>query len=484
MVTAATEEPGLVTSATTGRGTALPAAAVPDAPPDLSELWRTRFPEPDDVSGAAARFPGYADRPRRCSDTGLPGLTQDYRTGPVPRLLISPGVLRVEVADLGKREATAVRDLYKRAQRADLAAADWRMRQARAGRSMLSTVALLAPDVLDSDGWGDFRRDRDRQLEALALQTGIPLAVRWSSRVITQWSRKSRSRMVRTLAELDYSAIVKAGRVPCFLTLTLPDAWETVAPTGKEFKRFVAMLRRRWERAWDEPLIGIWKLEFQRRGAPHLHVFTVTPLGMVAGEARRNRDQRYRPAVGDGLYGNRWLLAVWADIVDHPDPENRRLHEQAGTRVDIAEGLRMTDPKRVCVYFSKHGTFRDKEYQHIVPPAWREPDAGPGRFWGYWGLEKVTEPVELTFDERLAVARTLRRYGRAASRGRGAVMECDVIRGGRFRKVHRRVPDRLQSCSGFLCVNDGPRLARALSRLVMGGDEDGKSFAGQAGRLP
>lgn len=457
---------------------------MPDAPPDLSELWRTRFPEPADVSGAAARFPRYADRPRRCSDTGLPGLAQEYRTGPVPRLLISPGVLRVEVADLGKREATQARDLFNRAKRADLGAAAWRLRQARAALSVVSAVALLAPDVLDSDGWGDFRRDRDRQLERLAQQVGPPLVVRFSQRVITQWSRKSRSRMVRTLAELDYSAIVKAGRMPCFLTLTLPDAWEAVAPTGKEFKRFCAMLRRRWERAWGEPLIGIWKLEFQRRGAPHLHIFTVAPLGMMAGELRRMTGVRYRPAVGDGLQLMRWLSVVWADVVDHPDAGQRRKHERAGTRVDYAEGLRMTDPKRVCVYFSKHGTFRDKEYQHIVPPAWRKPDAGPGRFWGYWGLEKVTEAVELTFDERYAVARTLRRYGRASYRARGAMVECDVVRGGRFRKVHRRVPDRLQSCSGFLCVNDGPRLAKALSRLVVGGDEDGKSFAGQAGRFP
>lgn len=454
-------------------------------PPDLSELWRTRFPEPDDVSGAAACFQRHADRPRRCSDTALPGLTQDYKTGPVPRLLISPGVLRVEVADLGKREATQARDLFKRAKRADLGAADWRLRQARAALSVVSTVALLAPDVLDSDGWGDWRRDRDRQLERLAQQVGPPLVVRYSQRVITQWSRKSRSRMVRTLAELNYSAIVQAGRMPCFLTLTLPGEWLEVAPTGKEFKRFCAMLRRRWERAWGEPLIGIWKLEFQRRGAPHLHVFTVMPqLGMRAGDLRRASSVRYRPAVGDGLYLMQWIKLVWADVVDHPDAEQRRLHEHSGTRVDIADGLRMTDPKRVCVYFSKHGTFRDKEYQHIVPPAWRKPDAGPGRFWGYWGLEKVTEPVELTFDERLAVARTLRRYGRASYRARTAMMECDVIRGGRFRKVHRRVPDRLQSCSGFLCVNDGPRLAKALSRLVMGGDEDGKSFAGQAGRFP
>jgi hypothetical protein len=398
---------GLVTSATTGRDLETAASAVPDVLPGLGDLWRTSFPDPAAVADAADCYPG-----RQWL----------HRPGPVPRLLISPGVLRVEVADLAKRYDT-----------------DQRARR---------------------------KRERDRQIDALAAMTGTPLVVRVSQRVITQWSRKSRSRMVRTLAELDYSAIIGSGRLPCFLTLTLPGAWETVAPSGKEFKRFCALLRRRWERAWGEPLIGIWKLEFQRRGAPHLHVFTVTPLGLRAG------DGRARPAAGDGLHLTRWLGVVWADIVDHPDPAERGRHERAGTRIDYAEGLRMTDPKRVCVYFSKHGTFRDKEYQHIVPPAWRQPGKGPGRFWGYWGMSKVTEACELTFDERIAVARTMRRYGRAASRARGAMRECDVIRGKRFRKVHRRVPDRLQSCSGFLCVNDGPRLAKALSRLVMGDSDD------------
>jgi len=161
----------------------------------------------------------------------------------------------------------------------------------------------------------------------------------------------------------------------------------------------MGMPRKRWERAWDEPLVGIWKLEFQRRGAPHLHVFTAIPLGIHAGDARKARDQRYRPAVGDGKQLMSWLLEAWADIVAHPDEDQRRKHARAGTRVDVAEGLRMTDPKRVAVYFTKHGLFRDKEYQNTVPAAWRQPGKGPGRFWGYWHLRKCTRAVELTFDD-------------------------------------------------------------------------------------
>jgi hypothetical protein len=38
--------------------------------------------------------------------------------------------------------------------------------------------------------------------------------------VITKWSRKSRSAMCRSSAELDYSPLVQSGRVPAMVTLT------------------------------------------------------------------------------------------------------------------------------------------------------------------------------------------------------------------------------------------------------------------------
>jgi hypothetical protein len=51
-----------------------------------------------------------------------------------------------------------------------------------------------------------------------------------------------------------------------------------------------------------------------------------------------------------------WLSITWADIVAHPDPDQRRKHRAAGTGVDYAEGIRLTDPRRMAVYFAKYGT--------------------------------------------------------------------------------------------------------------------------------
>ncbi|MGH3980441.1 MAG: hypothetical protein ACRDRZ_15785 [Pseudonocardiaceae bacterium] len=39
-----------------------------------------------------------------------------------------------------------------------------------------------------------------------------------------------------------------------------------------------------------------------------------------------------------------------------PDPEHRRRHRAAGTGVDYAEGIKLTGPRRMAVYFTKYGT--------------------------------------------------------------------------------------------------------------------------------
>jgi len=122
-----------------------------------------------------------------------------------------------------------------------------------------------------------------------------------------------------------------------------------------------------------------------------------------------------------------WLSLTWAEIVAHPDPEQRRRHRAAGTGVDYAEGIKLTDPRRMAVYFAKYGTGGRKDYQHRVPREWLsvalvcegcgceydaeldecpecgcldaelvEAGAGPGRFWGYRGLRPVLAPPQVT----------------------------------------------------------------------------------------
>lgn len=358
--------------------------------------------------------------------------------GPRPALCVAPGVVSISWPDLARRERTHERGI---------------------------TASRLSRDLV-----GKFIADEGRRPADL-----LP------SRVIEGWSAKSRSRMVRTLAELDYGPLLAMGLRMPMTTLTYPGDWLTVAPDGKTVKRHLQALWRRFERAWGFPWAGIWKLEFQARGAPHIHLWGPEPVGLAGSMAAALRVRR-RVAAGEGLNYRAWLSVTWAAIVAHPDPEQRRRHQLAGTAVDFTEGGRMTDPRRLAVYFTKHGGYAAKEYQNCVPAEWRNPDSGPGRFWGYRGLVKAVASVEL--DPRLAViaARTLRRY----SRSQGVTRRVEVVRRSadrstgevtsRRRSVRRRVV-RMPGRAGFVCVNDGPGLAVHLARavIVQGGEPDSDS---------
>jgi hypothetical protein len=327
------------------------------------------------------------------------------------------------------------------------------------------------------------------------------------SREITGWSRKSRANMIYTLAVIDWAPLMGSG-IPAMSTLTYPSDWYTVAPDGPTSKAHLLALFKRFERAWCCPWVGAWKMEFQRRGAVHYHLYSVPPPGK-AGDIRRQvhaaelaawqaakdagrevgRKPYYRRVPGDGLPYREWLSLVWAEIVAHPDPEEFDKHLRAGTGVDYAEGMRTSDPKRLAMYYAKQGTYAEKDYQHTVPEEWRQPGKGPGRFWGYRGLEVTTSAVEIDWDEYQLLSRTLRRMsartkiwdqtlngGRGGHRWVKAVRQVKVPRGPRvdaetgeltYRQMRtvRRPIQRFVRTSGFLCVNDGPGLAKTLSKL-------------------
>ena len=448
----------------------------------LLAMWGPSFPGLADVEDAATAF--------------LPLKPHLHASGPVSLVYISPGVVRLESADLSKRYLTA-----QRARRAAEA------KKAMGARHLCHDPGCWCdgralPRHCKAPGcWcegdpvsghyctmkgcpesADARFRMDHGCPVLC-EPGCPHHPR-PGRVVSYWSGKSRCRMIRVFAELDYTPLVAPGRISGIGTLTLPGTWQVVAPTAKKWKALLDKFRKRWIRAWGEPPMLLWKDEFQERGAPHWHFYTSVSLTARAGELRK-LGARYRAAVGDGMFFKEWLSAVWADVVDHPDPEERAKHERAGTNWKI--DFDTTDPKRAAIYFSKYSVTGDKEYQNIPPAEWRESGEGSGRFWGVWGLEKATVAVRVTRDEQITMARAMRGYARHRTTaeqiivpGSGnrypvshvAVSTRSVPRGVtadgvvRRRKVRRRTAPRLASCSGYLVTNDGPHLAETLARLV------------------
>lgn len=293
------------------------------------------------------------------------------------------------------------------------------------------------------------------------LDSGCPLVVAISppdrsplgqrGRVL-HWSAKSRTNMVKKMTSLDWSPVVDAGAGwrPVMITLTYPGDWLAVAPDGATVKEHLKSLCKRWRREWGRDLACVWKLEFQRRGAPHFHLYCAAPVG-----------QTFRD----------WLSRAWYEIVGSGD--ERHLH--AGTGIDWGEGLRASDPKRLGIYFAKraatHNVAESKEYQHIVPVEWREEGKGPGRFWGVRKLSKATAVVELDDVQFVQLRRLMRRY--LASQGRTRevrrrIVDQDTgeVRAGR--KVTRRYALRSLSAGrmtgGFLLLNDAPRWLSQAAR--------------------
>lgn len=266
---------------------------------------------------------------------------------------------------------------------------------------------------------------------------------------IEGWSNKSRANMVSRLCSLDYQPMLAhPDRTPCLITLTYPGDWLAVAPDGATAKRHLKLFRARYQRNWKEQFRAVWKMEFQRRGACHFHLFTSIPN---------------RPGFAE------WLSATWTEIVDATDPTERATHLIAGTGIDYNTGVRASDPKRVAVYFAKHNSPNHgaKEYQNQPPAEWL--DAGSvGRFWGYWNLEPLTVRAPIAETDALTAARTLRRWTAANSKPMRRKVARVRQRTGvvRYRWVTRRRPTRLRSRLGFVAVNDGAATGAALAQLV------------------
>ncbi len=211
-------------------------------------------------------------------------------------------------------------------------------------------------------------------------------------RRIREWSTQSRRNMIRTFAMLDWWPLVEAG-LPEMVTLTYPGEWERVAPDGRAVKRQLEAFKSRWTRRWGSPPVGVWKLEFQARGAPHFHLYVARPGSVPEWEFRE------------------WVSRAWFEAVGPGDER----HLRAGTGVDRQFVGRACDVRRLAAYFGKHNSkWSNKSEQNEVPDGWED----VGRFWGVWGLKPDVERVELNRADYHQVCRVLRRLQRAARKGR------------------------------------------------------------------
>lgn len=166
------------------------------------------------------------------------------------------------------------------------------------------------------------------------------------------------------------------------VTLTYGQQWPT---DGRQVKKhlnaFVERLRRL---GWLEEDSLVWWLEFQARGAPHIHM------------------------VVTGWLSRHWVASAWSEITGTP--------VESGTRVE-----RLRDPDAAGSYAGKYCA---KSEQKEVPPGYEN----VGRFWGRRGksgpagnVPKVSaaSTVGARAYVRAAAGAHIRARARAIEQGRG-----------------------------------------------------------------
>jgi hypothetical protein len=173
---------------------------------------------------------------------------------------------------------------------------------------------------------------------------------------ISSFSNESRRRLLYVVRNFPPA--------PFFLTLTYPSEFPMDGPTVKRhWKRVRQWLQR------QGASYGLWALEFQQRGASHIHVFI-----------------------------NIWvdcqkLSEAWYRIVGSNDPK----HLQAGTNICL-----FRKPSVMGSYLLKYVA---KSQQKNVPAAF----LNVGRFWGTWGNPTISNTVRMPLSEAKQLLRTIRR---------------------------------------------------------------------------
>lgn len=161
------------------------------------------------------------------------------------------------------------------------------------------------------------------------------------------------------------------GHTPeVMVTLTSPANWERVYVCdehgealggGRLLKAHLQAFRKRLARflkrhgvvSWS----ALWFLEFQQRGAPHIHLMLFACK--LPEPVRRSL--------------RKWCGGAWSSIVGNPDAQELGKHRRAGTQV-----ARMR-----AKHFGYAVKYATKTEQKEVPHYFRD----VGRFWGCWNYD-------------------------------------------------------------------------------------------------
>lgn len=184
---------------------------------------------------------------------------------------------------------------------------------------------------------------------------------------ITEFSRAARRRLLHLLNSLNKN---KINTLPLFLTLTYPAEFSSDPRTWKRhLDNFRARMRRKFGR-----FPAVWRLEFQKRGAPHFHLML------------------FLEKAPSDLY--EFVSRSWYEVVGSNDLK----HLAAGTNVQQVRSWR-----GVMSYAAKYMG----KLEQLAPGV-----QSPGKFWGTWNkgdLPREFEEIPVSKPEAISVRRIYRK---------------------------------------------------------------------------
>lgn len=172
---------------------------------------------------------------------------------------------------------------------------------------------------------------------------------------IKGFSKSSRRRLLKKVNKVDY----KNRKMPYWITLTYPNRFPT---DPEEYKADLDTFFKRMKRTFGE-VEYLWKLEFQKRGAPHYHLIVFLP--------ERNVKLTYL---------RKWISANWYAVAQRFWDEKDEKHLRAGTNCKEIENYR-----QLIAYVSKYLGKVDQQAETKTT----------GRVWGSsknWG-DHITNVV-------------------------------------------------------------------------------------------
>ena len=169
------------------------------------------------------------------------------------------------------------------------------------------------------------------------------------------FSRESRYRLFRLLHTLTFERVT-------FLTLTYPDVFPV---DSKVYKGHLCEFHRKFEVQWPG-IQGVWRLEFQKRGAPHFHIMLLDCPYVDVGE----------------------LCWMWKSTCHTWD----MAHELLGVDLKLISDSRQE--ALIASYLAKYIAKVDEEDL-------KNDKHHAGRWWGKWNIEEPA-PMEFEISDREA----------------------------------------------------------------------------------